>query len=49
LEGEKRSLEQRYKWLAVFLPPIPPLIVAVVVFFTRRGREQEGVSKRRLR
>jgi len=33
----------------VLLPPIPPLLVAIVVFFTRRAREREGVSKARLR
>jgi ABC-2 type transport system permease protein len=34
---------------AVVLPPIPPLLVALVVFFTRRAREREGVSRARLR
>jgi ABC-2 type transport system permease protein len=31
------------------LPPIPPLIVAFIVFFNRRANEREGVSKARLR
>jgi ABC-2 type transport system permease protein len=34
---------------AVLLPPIPPLLVAIVVFFTRRAKEREGVSRSRLR
>ena len=49
LEGETKDLERGYKWLAVFLPPIPPLAIAIIVFFTRRSREMEGVSKDRLR
>ena len=34
---------------AVILPPIPPLLVAIVVFSLRRKREREGVAKSRLR
>jgi len=44
-----RAVQDRYKFWAVALPPIPPLVVAVVVFFTRRVREREGVAKSRLR
>jgi ABC-2 type transport system permease protein len=44
-----RAVQDRYKFWAVALPPIPPLVVAVVVFFTRRAREREGVAKSRLR
>ncbi|MCG8586140.1 MAG: Gldg family protein [Pirellulales bacterium] len=49
LKTEIESLEDHYKWLAVVLPPIPPLLVAIGVYFTRRAREKEGVSKNRLR
>ena len=49
LETELEQLEEHYKWLAVVLPPIPPLLVAIGVYFSRRAREKEGVSKRRLR
>jgi ABC-2 type transport system permease protein len=38
-----------YKLWAVVLPPIPPLVVALVVLVTRRAREREGVAKSRLR
>jgi ABC-2 type transport system permease protein len=44
-----QQVQNQYKWWAVLLPPIPPLLVAVIVFFTRRAREREGVSKSRLR
>ena len=44
-----RGVQQMAKLMAVLLPPIPPLLVAIVVFFTRRAREREGVSKARLR
>jgi ABC-2 type transport system permease protein len=44
-----RSVQDNYKLWAVLLPPIPPLIVAFAVFFNRRAKEREGVSKSRLR
>lgn len=47
--AEIRSVEDRYKLLAVVLPPIPPLLLAFFVFFNRRAQEREGVSKARLR
>ncbi len=46
---EVRRIQDNYKFWAVLLPPIPPLIVAFIVFFNRRSRESEGVSKARLR
>jgi hypothetical protein len=44
-----RREQDRQKWLAVLLPPIPPLVVAFLVFFRRRALEREGVAKSRLR
>jgi ABC-2 type transport system permease protein len=49
LEAEIRREQDRQKWLAVLLPPIPPLVVAFFVFFRRRAQEREGVSTARLR
>ncbi|MCA9100903.1 MAG: Gldg family protein [Planctomycetales bacterium] len=49
LATQVREVQDRYKFLAVGLPPIPPLLLAVVVFFVRRSRESEGVAKSRLR
>jgi ABC-2 type transport system permease protein len=46
---EVKRVQDQYKMWAVLLPPIPPLIVALLVFFTRRAREREGVAKSRLR
>ncbi len=46
---EITDIQNRYKFLAVSLPPIPPLVVGLIVFFNRRAREREGVSRNRLR
>jgi len=44
-----KRVQDQYKLWAVLLPPIPPLVVAAIVFFTRRIREREGVARSRLR
>ena len=49
LDAQIRREQDRQKWLAVLLPPIPPLVVAFFVFFRRRSLEREGVAKSRLR
>ena len=49
LEADIRREQDRQKWLAVLLPPIPPLVVAFLVFFRRRALEREGVARSRLR
>jgi ABC-2 type transport system permease protein len=49
LEAKIRKEQDRQKWLAVLLPPIPPLVVAFFVYFRRRALEREGVAKSRLR
>ncbi len=49
LEAQIRREQDWQKWLAVLLPPIPPLVVAFFVFFRRRAQEREGVSRSRLR
>ncbi len=49
LAREVNNVQDTRKLWAVVLPPIPPLIVAFIVFFNRRAREREGVSKARLR
>jgi ABC-2 type transport system permease protein len=46
---EINRIQNRYKLLAVTLPAIPPLVVGLIVFFSRRAREREGVSRNRLR
>ena len=46
---EEREIQDGYKWKAVLIPPIFPLAVAFIVFFNRRAREREGVSKTRLK
>jgi len=43
------SVQNFYKALAVCLPPIPPLIVGLIVFWKRRQRELVGVIDERLR
>ncbi|MHC4429244.1 MAG: Gldg family protein, partial [Planctomycetota bacterium] len=49
LAGRVRDVEQKYKLLAVILPPIPPLLVGIVVLFRRRSLEKIGVPRERLR
>ena len=49
LSDEIRGRQYLYKMCAVVLPPIPPLIIGLLVFFNRRAREQEGVSRNRLK
>ncbi len=48
-DTEVMKLQNRYKYWAIFLPPIPPLLVGIAVFVSRRVREREGISKNRLR
>ena len=43
------SVQNFYKTLAVVLPPIPPLVVGLIVFWKRRKRELEGVIDERRR
>lgn len=49
LGAQIRGVQDRYKLLAVLLPPIPPVLLAFFVYFHRRKAEQEGVDARRLR
>lgn len=43
------KLQNFYKFLAISIPPIPPLLVGIGVFVSRRVREREGIAKSRLR
>jgi ABC-2 type transport system permease protein len=49
LAQEVLLVQNRYKLLAVGLPPIPPLLVAVATFVRRRSLEKIGVPAARLR
>lgn len=49
LAAKIRGVQDRYKLLAVLLPPIPPILLAFFVFFHRRKAEREGVAASRLR
>jgi ABC-2 type transport system permease protein len=49
LNDQVRSVQDKFKRWSVFLPPILPLAVAFFVYFNRRAKEREGVSKARLR
>ena len=42
-------IQGQYKLWSVVLPPIPPLMIALAVFFVRRVRESEGVPSSRRR
>lgn len=47
-EREIRRIERLYGSLAVWLPPIPALILGILVFLKRRGDEQRGINADRL-
>lgn len=49
LASNIRSVQDRYKLLAVLVPPILPILLAFFVYFHRRKAEQEGTDARRLR
>ena len=49
LDLETVKVQNTFKNWAVWLPPVPPLLVGIVVFAYRRLREREGVSKARLK
>lgn len=44
-----QKIQSQYKFWAVVLPPLPPLLVGLVVFVRRRLREREGISRTRLK
>lgn len=50
-EAELKTLREqaKYKYYSILIPPIPPLLVGIAVFVSRRVREREGISKNRLR
>ena len=48
-DQEIESVQNWYKSLAILIPPIPPLLLALAVFFRRRELERQGVSRERLR
>lgn len=49
MEAQIRGVQDRFKFAAVIVPPILPILLALWVFFRRREQEKEGVSKDRLR
>ncbi len=48
-ERQVQGVQNLCKFWAVFLPPIPPLVVGLFVFMYRRLREREGIAKTRRR
>ena len=49
LQARVIQAQNRCKFLAVILPPILPLVIAIFVFLYRRLGQTEGVGKHRLR
>ncbi|MFP6666176.1 MAG: Gldg family protein [Pirellulales bacterium] len=47
-ENMIKDVQDSYKRRAVLFPPIPPLLIAICVFFVRRSRERETITKSRL-
>ena len=48
-DQEIRAVQDRYKMYAILVPPIPPLLLALAVFFRRRELERQGVARERLK
>jgi len=48
-EQQVTRIQKRVKVYAVLIPCIPPLIVGIMVFASRRLRERENISKSRLK
>ena len=49
MEQDIRTVQDLYKLFAILIPPIPPLLVALYVFFRRREAEREGIAQSRLK
>ena len=49
LEKVVRGVQDQYKFYAVVLPPILPILLGILVYFHRQQAEREGVAKTRLK
>jgi ABC-2 type transport system permease protein len=49
LDQNIRAVQDKYKLYAILIPPIPPLLLALAVFFRRRELERQGVARERLK
>jgi ABC-2 type transport system permease protein len=49
LDSDIRQVQSMYKWLAVLIPPVPPLILGATVFMRRRFLERESITEARKR
>jgi ABC-2 type transport system permease protein len=49
LQQEVRSVQDKFKLYAILIPPIPPMLLALAVFFRRRELERQGVARERLK
>lgn len=49
LEQDIRTIQDKYKLFSILIPPIPPMLLALAVYFRRREAERQGVARERLR
>lgn len=49
MDNQIDRVKLKYKLLGIFIPLVPPLLLATAVFFHRREQERLGVAKERLR
>ena len=49
LENQEQRIRNTYKWMALLLPMLPPLLIGLIVFVRRRSLEAEGISAARRR
>lgn len=49
LDKKVQTMQNYYKWMALLIPLLPPILIGIGVFIRRRAMESEGMSPQRRR